>query len=406
MRTKIFLFTMLTSVATSAQVTNVAPISANYATKTVSFRVWWNNGTRDATHLSKVWIWVDYITVNGNNTTSGNTWTRAAVSTASASPSSTISYDGTNQQGLWLQGSSGAYSATVTVQLNITASKFNWCAYVSDYPPNVTINNSTYTFKGTPPFRLIASNGTTTQTVSGKTLTTSALSIIPTIIKDKTECLGVFCPYTGSDLYIDATHLCQQRTSGAQNWQAYIRDSRDSKIYRIVLMPDGNWWLAQNVKLASYNSSTVGSAISGCTEDECGRAYTWAQVYAAYGGSDGSSGNVQGICPPGWLLPITADFLNLISSIGSEAIVCEYLRGLDAYCTPRPDYYGWANIKTVSEGVKHSYENGWYANDVTREDGMLLDLNKAGTARACGVIYVDRPKYSTNLASVRCFRQL
>ncbi|MDR3134063.1 MAG: hypothetical protein LBU42_08625, partial [Prevotellaceae bacterium] len=66
MKTTFFFFAMLISITASAQVTNVTPISANYTDKTVSFRVWWNAGSRDATHLSKVWVWVDYITVNSN----------------------------------------------------------------------------------------------------------------------------------------------------------------------------------------------------------------------------------------------------------------------------------------------------------------------------------------------------
>jgi uncharacterized protein (TIGR02145 family) len=403
MKKILFFFAMLVSVTASAQVTNVTPISANYTNKTVSFRVWWDAGTRNATHLSKVWVWVDYITVNSNNTTSGNTWTRAAVS--SASPTASVSYDGTNRQGFWLQGAtSGAYSATVTVQLNITASKFNWCAYVSDYPPNVTVNNGTYTFKGTPPFTLIAANGTTTQTVSGKTLTASSLTITPVTIRDKTECPGVFCPYSGSDLFIDATRLCQQRTAGAKNWEAHIIDSRDSKIYRIILMPDNKWWLAQNLKYAG-----VGNAVSGCTEDQCGRSYSnHAQIYAQYaGGSYGASGNVQGICPPGWLLPITADVTKLVSRIGSEATVCQYLRRLNADCSTKTNYYGWASIIGVRNGEINTTWESWYTNDSCREDGFIIDLAKDGNNPTCGVIYDScYSGYTGHPAQVRCFRQL
>jgi uncharacterized protein (TIGR02145 family) len=398
MKAKFFFFAMLASVAASAQVTNVEPIGANYANRIVSFRVWWNNGSRDATHLSKVWVWVDYITVNSNNTTSGNTWTRAAVS--SALPTASVSYDGTNRQGFWLQGAtSGAYSATVTVELNITASKFNWCAYVSDYPPNITANNGTYTFKGTPPFTLIASNGTTTQTVNGKTLTASSLTITPVTIRDKTECPGVFCPYTGSDLYIDDSHPCQIRTSGAQNWEAWIRDSRDTKLYRIVKMPDNKWWLAQNVKLASYNSATVGAAISGCTEDECGRRYSWAQAYGSYGGTSGSSGNVQGICPNGWFLPVAATYSTLASSIGNATTVCAALRAYNASCKPINDTYGMASKYGIVNGAIATY-NHWYTNDSQREDGFGLDYS------ACNVIIYNQGGESGQYAVVRCFRQL
>jgi hypothetical protein len=185
MKTKFFFFAMLIGVAASAQVTNVEPVGANYANNTVSFRVWWNAGSRDAMHLSKVWVWVDYIIVNSNNTTSGNTWTRATVS--AASPTASVSYDGSNRQGFWLQGNSGSYSATVTVQLNIAETKFNWCAYVSDYPPNAEKQtDGIYQLRGTPPFIITTSSGTTR--VNDKNFPgTNCI----TAITDETGCPGI-----------------------------------------------------------------------------------------------------------------------------------------------------------------------------------------------------------------------
>jgi hypothetical protein len=255
MKTILFPFAMLASIAASAQVTNVTPISANYTEQTVSFRIWWNAGSRDATHLSKVWVWVDYITVNNNNATSGNSWTRATAGTVSGG---VTSYDGSNRNGFWLEGNATTnYSATLTVQLTNVPAKFNWCAYVSDYPPNVTAANGIYTFRGTPPFTLTASNGTT-QPVAGTTLTTSALTITPATIRDETACPGVFCPYQGSDLFIDATHPCQQRASGAKNWEAYIKDSRDNHIYHIVQFSDNTWWFADWLAIADKLVTTCG----------------------------------------------------------------------------------------------------------------------------------------------------
>ena len=255
MKTKIFIFAMLASVAASAQShINIEMLSATYtASPAVKFRVSWSSipAVTGQTHNAKVWVWIDFLKVNADNTTAGNTWTRAEISATpavSSSPTSMAALDASTNKGFWLNGVTGSYSATVTATLsNIPANtRFNWCAYASDCPPNVMATNGTYTFKGTPPFTLTASGGAT-QTVTGTTLAASALTVTPTTIRDKTECPGVFCPYQGRDLYIDATHLCQQRTGGAQNWEAYIKDSRDNLIYRIVQFSDQSWWFADDL---------------------------------------------------------------------------------------------------------------------------------------------------------------
>jgi uncharacterized protein (TIGR02145 family) len=241
------------------------------------------------------------------------------------------------------------------------------------------------------------------QTVNGTTIATADVTMTPATITDATGYPGLWCPYTDSDLYMDATHRCRQRQSGAYNWEAWIKDTRDVELYRIVYMPDNKWWLAQNVKLANYGGSTVGSAISGCTKDECGRAYPHAQVYAQYaGGSYGSTGNVQGICPPGWLLPITADIALFIGSIGTEDIVSARLRALNSNCSPILDYYGWASkIKVCNYRVSNTCEST-YANDSSRDDGLLIDWTSHG---GCGHARTTS-HYTIDDAVVRCFRQL
>jgi uncharacterized protein (TIGR02145 family) len=408
MKKTFFFLAMLASVVASGQVTHVEPVGANYANKTVTFCVWWNAGSRDAAHLSKVWVWVDYIKINSNNTTSGNTWTRATVS--AASPTASISYDGSNRKGFWLQGNASTnYSATLTVQLNITETKFNWCAYASDYPPNVVANNGTYTLRGTPPFTLIAADGTTTQPVTGKTLVASALTITPTIIKDKTECPGVFCLYTGSDLYRDATHLCGHRPSGAMNWEAWIKDSRDNELYRIVYMPDNNWWLAQNVKYAGSGSANT---YTGCTKDKCGRWYTAAQANGSYGGTSGSGSNKQGVCPNGWVLPVVSDWTTFKNTISADdATVVTALRSLNSTdCGSTPNTYGWANdielFTPATQGWPTRWGTMWRSND-DYSRSFIID-SQCGVGRICGSLchqYVDIG-YDKYGISVRCFRQL
>ena len=343
---------MLIGVAASAQVTHVEPVSANYANKTVSFRVWWNAGSRDATHLSKVWVWVDYITVNSNNTTSGNTWTRAAVS--AASPTASVSYDGSNRQGFWLQGAtSGSYSATVTVQLNITETKFNWCAYVSDCPPNATFNNGTYTLHGTPPFVLTAANGTTSQTVTATTITASAITITPVWMTDKTACPWGFCPYVSSDLYVDASHVCKLRPSGAQNWEAWITDSRDSKLYRIVYMPDNKWWLAQNLDYRSENYKCGINQTAYC--DKYGIMLKLTNVIPT------------NICPDGWTLPTMSQIAAIASTkaqVRQLRSTTTWLGSTDSFGSPGTDYYGFTILATgyVDDENGSCYDSEGYAS--------------------------------------------
>ena len=403
-----FFFAMFANVAASAQShINIEMLSATYtASPAVKFRVWWSSvpTVTGQTHNAKVWVWVDFLKVNADNTTTGNTWTRAEISATpavSSSPTSTATLDASTNKGFWLNGVTGSYSATVTAILaNVPANtKFNWCAYISDYPPNVTFDNGIYTFKGTTNF--IVNNPA--QTLTTKTIPKGNLTVnSSTTFTDATDCPGIgslYCPYTESDLYMDATHLCQQRTSGAKNWEAWIKDARDSKLYRIVYMPDNKWWLAQNVKLASYNSSTIGAAISGCDEEQCGRSYTWAQVYGNYGGTYGSSGNVQGICPSGWLLPDRTTFSTLGSSIGAAATICSSLRSLNASCSPRNNTYGWASIIGIVNGSVATYGHA-YTNDSSREDGFGIDFG------SCDVLRYTDPGESGQRAVVRCYRQL
>jgi uncharacterized protein (TIGR02145 family) len=367
-----FLLTMLASVAASAQSgITVTPVSAN--SSAVTFNVSWLNSSRTGTHNSKVWVFVDYRPVM-NNVPSGS-WERALIAGTPTVTSGAPSRETGNDKGFWLQGtsgSSGTYNATVTVTLSNVPAKYNWCAYVSDYPPNVTANSGTYTFKGTPPFILIASNGAT-QPVTGTTLTTSALTITPTTIMDATACPGVFCPYQGSDLYIDATHLCQQRTSGAKNWEAWIKDARDNEYYRIVFMPDNKWWLAQNLKYAPN-----GQLKSGCDKDSCGRFYKQSDVY---GGN--YAVNQQKNCPAGWVLPSVAQWTALTTSISSTLTVAwRDMRSLQTPCSPKTDRFGWAAKGRSANDVEPNDGCGWHAANTSNGLFALMD-NGTGSNAIC-----------------------
>ena len=359
---------------------SIVPITANYAATppTVTFEVSWPGGSRDADHHSKVWLLVDYRRIQDNAYTGG--WLRAGISSAHTptTNSGAVSLDPGNTKGFWLQGTDDLlpFAATVTVPVTVDltgyASQFAWCGVASDYPPNVLANTAgSYTLAGTPPFTLIASSGTTTQTVNEKTIAIAAVTMTPATITDATGYPGLWCPYTGSDLYMDATHRCRERQSGAYNWEAWIKDTRDNELYRIVFMPDDQWWLAQNVRYASTGATGTDGT---CSAAECGRCYTDSQYNGSYGGTSGKGSGIQGVCPPAWSLPVNSSWETLMAGLGNDiAEQAVALRHHSSSCGITADPYGFANTNTwcqneLEGSAWRTNTNGYIMMRVERND--------------------------------------
>jgi signal peptidase I len=305
-----------------------------------------------------VWVWVDFCPVSG---VSPGTFAKAEISAVSVTSGT---YTDLNGRGFFVTASGTTVTATLSNAPN-PPDKFNWCAYGSDYPPNVTANGGTYTLRGTPPFALITANGATTQTVNGTTIATSAVTITPVTITDETGYPGDFCIYTGSDLYIDGTHLCQQRTSGAKNWEAYIKDGRDNQVYRITQFLDGSWWMAEDMN----NADKRVAICSG---------------YSYYRGSNKPD------CPVGWQLPtddqLTKRFTGFADTWGA-ALTASSTWSL--YCNCCTNSGRWDGI--VSDCVNTRVDQGtiWIWNWSSSSSGVGYCNNTAG-----------------NTGRVRCFRQL
>ncbi len=278
---KLFLLLLLLPLWGSLYAVNcvsVHSVSANYATKAVTFTLTWS-GCNNTNHLNKAWVFVDYQTITG---ITRGAWAPATIVGTPAVSNGT--YAAGNSRGFYVTGVNGQ-TATVTVTLGNVPAQFNWCAYATDYPPNVTAIGGTYTLHGTAPFTLIAADGVSTQVVNGKSIAASALTVAPITIRDATGCPGIFCPYTGTDLFVDATHICQQRTTGAQNWEAWIKDTRDNNLYRVVQFSDNSWWFADYL-------ATSNNRVGMCAEES---------YYA--------SPNLPA-CPEGWRIPLFAEVQN------------------------------------------------------------------------------------------------
>jgi uncharacterized protein (TIGR02145 family) len=206
---------------------------------------------------------------------------------------------------------------------------------------------------------------------------------------------------------MDATHLCQQRAGGAKNWEAWIKDTRDNELYRIVLMPDENWWLAQNVKYA--NTGLEITELSECTKDKCGRWYTGVQSSGSWGGTSGYGANKQGICPSNWILPVMSTYKTLYNSVSNtQIIVAQRLRAIDSYCSGGNDYYGWASdvALVARHAPKHRYGDVHSTNDYDLGCGAGVDYC-GYDCYECDYIWVGEQCRNLGYYTVvRCFRQL
>jgi hypothetical protein len=162
-----FFFAMLASVAASAQTLSIKIATIDYSTKIATCDLSWT--ARNATHLSDVWVFVDYIEISGNTTT--GTWKPATVTGATITQTTTGNVTAStvsgNTRGVWIKSvSSGAnFTGKIVLQLSGVPAEFSACAYASDYPPNAVINaGGGYTLKGTAPFTITYNESSATVT--------------------------------------------------------------------------------------------------------------------------------------------------------------------------------------------------------------------------------------------------
>jgi uncharacterized protein (TIGR02145 family) len=145
-------------------------------------------------------------------------------------------------------------------------------------------------------------------------------------------------------------------------------DERDGNNYTVVKMPDGKWWMAQNLNyqkdltwqansdqpstVAGFDPALIGhfwcpgafhatnSSRAAC--DVWGALYSWETTMMRDGKYAGASGSVttwpgdteycnnsectnnmnqggRGICPPNWHVPTDAEWGNLVNAMGTNA---------------------------------------------------------------------------------------
>ncbi len=177
----------------AASCVSVKQVSANYATKQVTFDVVWSTCT--GTHNYKTWVIVDYRTVNANGTK--GVWTRAAISGTSVGTLVSAS------KGVWVTGSASK-TQRVTFTLSGMPARYDWCANALDYPPQAIMSNGTYTLKGTSPFTI---NGSTTLGANVKTYTGACVTSV-TDVTNNPEGVGTNPACTAGAMASTGQALC------------------------------------------------------------------------------------------------------------------------------------------------------------------------------------------------------
>jgi hypothetical protein len=318
MKKTFFLFAMLASVAGFSQNITVESLQTNYSsgTPTVKFRVSWT-GARTYRHNLKVWVFVDYKTIT-NNAPIGN-WARAAVAstpTVSSSPASSVTLVSGNNQGFWLHGADGNYSATLTVPLSGTPAKFSWCAYVTDYPPHAeAAGGNSYTLHGSPPFK-----------VNGTKLGSSVKSYSGTItaLTDATGAPGIFPEAAGQQpnergcaagLVVSTSGICVTPAEAGCNTGAFnfgtVSFTAGSEI-TIVGNGISQIWsrpvTSTGCQKTTYNGGSTTTPYVDCrtTPGYAGDYFSGCAVlrYADV------------LCPAPWRVPTRDDFKNLDLAMG------------------------------------------------------------------------------------------
>jgi uncharacterized protein (TIGR02145 family) len=396
MKKTFFLFAMLTSVAASAQTLHIKISKIDYSTKIVTCDLSWTG--RDATHLSDIWVFVDYIEISGN--TPAGVWQPAAVTGATVTTktignaiASTVSG---NTRGVWVKSTvfGANFTGEIKLQLSGVPVKFNACAYASDCPPNAIVSNGTYTLHGSSPF-----------VVNGTTLPAGATQYAGTItaLSDATGAPGAFCTPAGqapgkygccSGLSVNTSNgLCAMPTfcdpsstldlgvvSFTQGSEITITGSSYTQIWSRPVTATG---CQKGTYNGGFNDGSAGSVKSDCRTNPgyAGDFFSWCAVvkYASQ------------VCPFPWRIPTPDDFCRLHKAVtGANCVEAANVAWIQAYQTKwAPEFSGECdNSIFYNVGLAVLYNvNGIVADsrsrfNITKADG-LVNFGYAGN-RATG----------------------
>jgi uncharacterized protein (TIGR02145 family) len=211
-----------------------------------------------------------------------------------------------------------------------------------------------------------------------------------------------------------------------KRFSATLKDSRDGKFYRTVIIGK-QVWMAKNLDY-EYNR---GSAESFCYDndpDNCywyGRLYTWsaamdsAATFSVNGKGCGFGKNctptnpVKGICPEGWHLPTKEDWQTLFKTAGGPSKAFKALKadsnwyegydGDDTYgFAAKPAGYRGNHTDIYHDKVYFSEGDGgktlfWSASEQDSRSAYAMDISYSNDG---GVLDI----FKNQAISVRCIK--
>ena len=100
-------------------------------------------------------------------------------------------------------------------------------------------------------------------------------------------------------------------------------DDRDGQVYKTVKIGD-QVWMAENLNYKVDSSFCYNDSLEYC--EKYGRLYKWAAAVdkseeeCGYGNVCRLSGKVRGVCPEGWHLPDTTEWITLFTGVGGQFV--------------------------------------------------------------------------------------
>jgi len=217
--------------------------------------------------------------------------------------------------------------------------------------------------------------------------------------------------------FSSATPLTQTTTTCWSCGQPFI-DTRNSKTYNTVLI-NTQCWMKENINIGTKINASFDQTNNGVLEKYCyndlesncdiyGGSYQWGEAVQYYNGATNSTtwypyptGNIQGICPLGWHLPMDGEWANLEIYLGGSSIAGGKMKetGTTHWASPNTGATNSSGFNGLPGGFRSIYATWealstggyfWTATESSTTDSWshFLQHNNANSQRVSyGKIY-------------------